>query len=135
MFGCVKEMSEEEPHTTEVVEDTAATAATAAEQTAAVEGGANPKETDCIFWQRGECTKGNECPFKHDPAKKNIAANRPICKYYAQGYCEKGKQCPFRHVVCHSYICFFNQHCSSQLVCFVFFFLTLCVITESSSGE
>ena len=69
-------------------------------QTAQTGGETDAKEKDCYFWMNGDCAKGDKCPYKHDPAKKNCMASRPICKFYQKGNCEKGKDCPYRHVVC-----------------------------------
>jgi len=63
-------------------------------------GETDTKEKDCFFWMNGDCAKGDACPYKHDPAKHNCMASRPICKFFQKGKCDKGKDCPYRHVVC-----------------------------------
>ena len=88
-------------------------------------GGEGKEAKDCIFWLRGECARGDACPFKHDPSKFATASpaaappahahghphahglltpqrtsQLPPCKYYLAGYCDKGSACPFPHIVC-----------------------------------
>ena len=57
-------------------------------------------DSDCRFWLRGSCNKGNRCPFKHDKKKKGKKSQNdkrkkgegeskddiPLCPY-----CKKGK--------------------------------------------
>ena len=78
---------------------------------------AGEKKGACYAFKRGQCTKGNDCPYKHvrensvDPKKKEKGpkgkgkgrsaspGERPrICKYYLRGECNKPKgQCEFNH--------------------------------------
>ena len=75
-----------------------------AENTPEATSGASPvhkKVKDCVFWERGSCDKGDECPFRHDPAKfGTVTKDKIICKYFLVGHCTKGKDCPFSHQVC-----------------------------------
>ena len=84
------------------------------------EGAAAPETKDCVFWMRGECLKGDACPFRHDPAKLGTAPQQhghgsaaagtgtalPPCKYFLAGYCDKGDACPFPHIVCLLFLFF-----------------------------
>ncbi|KAK8813127.1 hypothetical protein WA158_002719 [Blastocystis sp. Blastoise] len=80
---------------------------------------------DCIFFLQGNCTKGDNCPFRHyAPARdatqlckfyKTRSCTKPDCPYlhldsipafakkkipcvhFFNGYCSKGDKCPFSH--------------------------------------
>lgn len=61
----------------------------------------------CWYFEQGMCTKGNNCPFRHDGgieahqnnlfAQARIEALTPVCWYYERGCCTKGSACPFKH--------------------------------------
>lgn len=49
--------------------------------------------TDCVFFLRGQCTKGSDCPFRHADA----ARTNPVpCRYWLQDACAN-PDCRFRH--------------------------------------
>ena len=87
--------------------------------------GAGAETKDCVFWMRGECLKGDACPFRHDPAKHGTApahghhstpsagTHAPPCKYFLAGHCDKGDACPFSHYVCSAlFLSLFFLHTS-----------------------
>ena len=45
------------------------------------------QNTECRFWLRGYCIRGNECKFKHTPV--------PLCKYELE--CTYWPNCKFSH--------------------------------------
>lgn len=57
------------------------------------------KQQDCMYFMRGTCTRGDECPFRHNPTMlaRGPPATREDCFYFLQGRCTKGAQCPFAH--------------------------------------
>jgi hypothetical protein len=56
---------------------------------------AETNQIPCQFYQFGQCTKGNTCPFLH----KALPQFSPqLCKFFANGYCRNSDRCPFLHV-------------------------------------
>jgi len=56
----------------------------------------------CWFYGRGECKKGNECKFSHEPGAVAAAlakeyTQEPLCWYFERGLCLRGTNCQFRH--------------------------------------
>ncbi|KAL9642029.1 hypothetical protein ABK040_004082 [Willaertia magna] len=49
--------------------------------------------TDCVFYLKDMCTKGDKCEFRHCEATKH---NTRICKFWTRGEC-LNKDCSFRH--------------------------------------
>ena len=46
----------------------------------------------CRFFLKGNCTKGNSCPFRHIKPDKAV-----VCKHWLRGLCKKGDRCEFLH--------------------------------------
>lgn len=47
----------------------------------------------CRYYERGLCTKGKNCEFKHI----GHIPQKILCKFYPLGKCKKGDDCPFLH--------------------------------------
>ncbi|XP_066944712.1 zinc finger CCCH domain-containing protein 11A-like [Macrobrachium rosenbergii] len=54
----------------------------------------NTKNNDCYFYYYSSCSKGDACPFRHEPA---ALRNETVCIFWLQGNCSK-KNCIFRHM-------------------------------------
>eukprot|EP00938_MAST-03A_sp_MAST-3A-sp1_P004301 g4301.t1 len=51
----------------------------------------------CIYFAKGHCIRGTECPYSHD---LTIATKSQIpCIFFRNGQCKRGKDCAFRHDV------------------------------------
>lgn len=50
---------------------------------------------DCYFFYYSTCAKGDECPYRHQPA---ALGNETTCELWEQGRCTR-KVCKFRHAV------------------------------------
>ena len=51
----------------------------------------------CIYFAKGHCIRGTECPYSHDVT---IATKSQIpCIFFRNGQCKRGKDCAFRHDV------------------------------------
>jgi len=48
------------------------------------------KKNKCIYFQRGECLKGSDCPWRHEIVCPNIGK----CSNYAKGLCEFSHKLP-----------------------------------------
>jgi len=48
----------------------------------------------CWHFQRGQCTKGDECEYVHDHL---VPARAPVCVFFTRGYCKAGMKCLFYH--------------------------------------
>lgn len=48
---------------------------------------------DCYFYYNSECSKGDFCPFRHEPA---AIFQETVCSFWMQGKCTK-INCSFRH--------------------------------------
>ncbi|KAI8817909.1 uncharacterized protein EV422DRAFT_539309 [Fimicolochytrium jonesii] len=49
----------------------------------------------CVHFERGRCTKSEECPYLHVKHSLDTA----VCPSFAMdGFCQAGRQCPLRHV-------------------------------------
>ncbi|EFA84764.1 CCCH-type zinc finger-containing protein [Heterostelium album PN500] len=46
----------------------------------------------CRFFLKGNCTKGNDCPYKHSKTEHAV-----VCKHWLRGLCKKGELCEFLH--------------------------------------
>jgi len=46
----------------------------------------------CELFQRNECDKGHQCPFRHVKGDKSV-----VCKHWLRGLCKKGDECEFLH--------------------------------------
>jgi len=64
------------------------------------------KQTDCLYFLRGFCSKGESCPFKHDEQKRlELQTAKPnpdytqICRFYAvdPASCVRGAACRYVH--------------------------------------
>ena len=53
---------------------------------------AEQKNTPCLFFANGNCSKGDKCSFKH--IKKT---ETKVCTFYAKGKCNNGDSCKFLH--------------------------------------
>ena len=42
----------------------------------------------CRFHLKGQCTKGKDCPYKHNPP----------CQFFRRGNCRKGDTCEWQHI-------------------------------------
>jgi len=49
---------------------------------------------DCYFFVYSSCSRGNACPFRHEPA---ALTNETVCTYWLAGNCSK-PHCIFRHL-------------------------------------
>ena len=56
-------------------------------------GQANAKNEDCYFFYYSNCTKGQSCPYRHEPA---ALSQEVQCKYWKKGQCTK-PHCIFRY--------------------------------------
>ena len=72
-------------------------------------GGGNDsdkKKSDCNYWKRGKCNRGDKCTYKHSKEKKGVWAKKkgdngkkPMCRIFANtGKCPYGDNCKFAHV-------------------------------------
>ncbi|CAL7948867.1 unnamed protein product [Xylocopa violacea] len=52
------------------------------------------KNTDCYFFYYSTCTKGDNCPFRHEPSALGCET---MCVYWQQGKC-LDDHCNFRHM-------------------------------------
>ncbi|XP_006559914.2 zinc finger CCCH domain-containing protein 11A [Apis mellifera] len=52
------------------------------------------KNTDCYFFYYSTCTKGDNCPFRHEPSALGCET---MCVYWKQGKC-LDEHCNFRHM-------------------------------------
>jgi len=52
------------------------------------------KSDDCYFFYYSTCTKGDDCPFRHEAS---ALGNETVCSYWQQGQCSKVR-CGFRHM-------------------------------------
>ncbi|XP_076750132.1 uncharacterized protein LOC143422989 isoform X2 [Xylocopa sonorina] len=52
------------------------------------------KNTDCYFFYYSTCTKGDNCPFRHEPSALGCET---MCVYWQQGKC-LDDHCTFRHM-------------------------------------
>ncbi|XP_026668434.1 zinc finger CCCH domain-containing protein 11A-like [Ceratina calcarata] len=52
------------------------------------------KNTDCYFFYYSTCTKGDNCPFRHEPSALGCET---MCVYWQQGKC-LDEHCNFRHM-------------------------------------
>ena len=59
---------------------------------AAVGGTAAKSNDDCYFYYYSSCSKGNACPFRHEPA---ALAQETVCQYWKRGNCTK-PHCMYR---------------------------------------
>ncbi|KAG4096383.1 hypothetical protein H8356DRAFT_1042935 [Neocallimastix lanati (nom. inval.)] len=46
----------------------------------------------CKYFQKGQCTKGNNCQYRHARPEKTV-----VCKHWLRGLCKKGDLCEFLH--------------------------------------
>ena len=85
---------------------------------------ATEKKGLCFQFQKGQCNKGDDCPYRHEKDPKGRSPSRTpgkgkggkgkkggkpqrgrspsrdkpdVCKFYLQGRCTRGKDCAFRH--------------------------------------
>ncbi|KOC69291.1 Zinc finger CCCH domain-containing protein 11A [Habropoda laboriosa] len=52
------------------------------------------KNTDCYFFYYSTCTKGDNCPFRHEPSALGCEI---MCVFWQQGKC-LDEHCNFRHM-------------------------------------
>jgi len=52
------------------------------------------KNNDCYYFYYSSCSKGNWCPFRHEPA---ALANEKVCTFWKAGACTR-PNCMFRHL-------------------------------------
>jgi len=52
------------------------------------------KNDDCYFFYYSSCSKGDDCPFRHEAS---ALGNETVCSYWQQGACSKVR-CGFRHM-------------------------------------
>lgn len=50
-------------------------------------------QSDCWFFYNSNCTKGDDCPYRHEP----LATGKPVCDLWKSGSCKRNP-CRFRHV-------------------------------------
>ena len=46
----------------------------------------------CVFFQQGQCTRGESCRFSHSPT-----AQRTLCRNFVKGKCTFGASCRYGH--------------------------------------
>jgi len=56
---------------------------------------ANTKSEICRDFNRGVCTRGRSCPFKHQ--RLNGTSEGEICRDFQRGSCPRGADCPYYH--------------------------------------
>jgi len=50
--------------------------------------------TPCKYFQQNNCTRGDQCQFRHDP----LPSNPPrLCSYFLRGSCQYGTNCHNNH--------------------------------------
>ncbi|XP_069994887.1 zinc finger CCCH domain-containing protein 11A [Penaeus vannamei] len=52
------------------------------------------KNNDCYFYYYSSCSKGDACPFRHEPS---ALRNETMCYYWKLGNCNKAN-CFYRHM-------------------------------------
>ena len=61
----------------------------------------------CFAFQKGTCTRGEECRFSHDPnAAPSDHAQRPCFDFQNKGSCSRGDDCRFAHTERTKQVCF-----------------------------
>jgi hypothetical protein len=58
----------------------------------------------CSFFLRGQCKKGDDCPFRHEKRTKEP------CKFFIAGTCRNGDACPFSHDLSEVPCKYFHVH-------------------------
>eukprot|EP01028_Stygiella_incarcerata_P010159 TRINITY_DN512_c0_g1_i7.p1 TRINITY_DN512_c0_g1~~TRINITY_DN512_c0_g1_i7.p1 ORF type:complete len:342 (-),score=88.14 TRINITY_DN512_c0_g1_i7:77-1102(-) len=58
----------------------------------------------CSFFLRGQCKKGDDCPFRHEKRTKEP------CKFFIAGTCRNGDDCPFSHDLSEVPCKYFHVH-------------------------
>jgi len=78
---------------------------------------ASDEPPPCLFFARGKCRNGNQCPFSHTTGAlppcnfhvrglcrngdacsfSHLSKELPLCKFYAKGLCRNGDACSFSH--------------------------------------
>lgn len=85
-------------------------------------------ERACMFYTRGQCTKGDTCPYRLiEGAVESVRALAPPtafgpCAFFLKGECSKGQECSFPHPTgrnpaCRFHLngsCRFGAKCSSS---------------------
>jgi len=61
---------------------------------------------NCIFFQNGQCKKGDNCDFLHNlngsqntenPNPQHFNKGNKVCLYYQKGNCKNGNSCEYIH--------------------------------------
>jgi cleavage and polyadenylation specificity factor subunit 4 len=55
-------------------------------------GDLNGEAEICKFFLKGSCSKGTQCPYRHNRTEKSV-----VCKHWLRGLCKKGDTCEFLH--------------------------------------
>lgn len=69
---------------------------------------------DCYFYYYSTCSKGDFCPFRHEPA---ALFQETVCSFWMQGKCTK-INCSFRHMMNSMNNQIKNEKDRSQIKCF-----------------
>ena len=69
-----------------------------------------PHKTPCAFFQKGKCSKGQQCAFSHTVTRtwRRVSDSQPMspvnarnksvpCKFFAGPGCQLGDSCPYSH--------------------------------------
>ena len=68
-----------------------------------------PRPPICRYWKAGNCTKAEECQFRHTPEVSQVShsdqefeyafpsTKTRVCSYWEAGDCARGEHCRFLH--------------------------------------
>ena len=63
----------------------------------------NVKRQICLFYNRGKCENGDDCPYLHETLDDDLQLHHTLsnskikCLYYNRGNCQNGDNCPYLH--------------------------------------
>jgi hypothetical protein len=54
--------------------------------------------TPCKYFQQNNCTRGDQCQFRHDPLPSDLPlSSHRLCSYFLRGSCQYGTNCRNNH--------------------------------------